>query len=276
MPKRVWKRNLTEQEEWKPWDPGNEKGAWAWASDNAYDEWKATSDRRIGDLVKDLLEAALTKRERAQLPEDAVERLVEDLRENTHLNNEGLFQAILDPMQWAWELAYWPEDLDIQKSVDKAREDFSDEIRLSEYWEPLIQMPPTGPKEWTPRGIFTEKRLFGELGKRVSYERKPRNYDRFLVFDWLDSPILHAAKRTILAMPDPPHPDQIDEEVEAWADDFTRYMFKHLEKRMEDIDINTRYDFDPQWKGILKDRSRLKGVRRDVLKFFDLWKGGKD
>lgn len=270
MPKKAFIRNLTDQEDWKPWDPGNEKGAWGWASDNAWDDFRQMSPERCADLLDDLIQASFSKRDQARLPEAAVERLCEELRENGHEKLESVNQAIMDPLQWTWEVAYWPEDLDIEKSIDRAREDFWEEIRLGEHWQGILKETPTGPKDWTPRGVLTEKKLFDDLAKRVKYRRKRNDYDRFLVFNWLDSPIVIAAKAAIAFRPDAPRAADVDQEIEDWTDNFMRSTFNHLKARMDGIDINTRYDFAPHWKSVLSDKKRMAGVRRNILEFLDL------
>lgn len=273
MAKKTFIRNLTAEEEWKPWDPGNQDGAWHWASDNAWDEWRELGAERCQELLADIVNAALRKRERDQLPEDALERMCAYLQEGGD-KLEAVQQTFMDAFTWAWEIAYWPEDGDIEKSVERARLDLYDGLRPNDYWGWLFDKTTLGPKEWNPRGLFTAPMLFDHLAKRVEYKRKPKHYDRYLVFDWVDSPLIDKAKKAIFAQKHGRYPDDddINQELEEWADHFVRLMFADLEKRMQRVDVGSRYDFGPQWKSVLTDKQRMAGVRAEILKFFRIKK----
>lgn len=275
MATKPFVRNITEEEEWQPYDPGNMKGASEWASDNAWDDWQNMADSDCERLLDDLVRTALGKREQAKLPEDVLERLCQELNENAGENLESVFQSIMDASTWAWEIAYTPSDRDIEQSMASARKDFSDEIRLEDYWDPLIKKPVTGPKEWSPRGLWTEQGIFDELTRNVRYRRKPGYYDRFVVFDWPNSAPVRDAKRVLKTLEDGRTSKEVDQEIEQWADQFMWSMFSDLEKRMQDADTGSRVDFGPMWKSVLSDKQRMNGVRRDILEFFGLSKPRK-
>lgn len=273
MAKKTFIRDLTAEEGWKPWDPGNTKGAWEWASNNAWDDWQNLGAERCQELLEDIVNAALRKRERDQLPEDALERMCAYLQEGRE-KLEGVQQTLMDAFTWAWELAYTPEDRDIEKSVERARLTINEDLRLNEYWEWLFKKTMLGPKEWNPRGLFTEAILFDHLSKRVEYKRKRNHYERYLVFDWIDSPLVNQAKKAIFAQKHGRYPDDddINQELEEWADHFVRLMFTDLDKRMQEVDTGMRYDLGPQWKSVLSDKQRMAGVRDEILKFFRIKK----
>lgn len=267
MAKKPIVRNLTEEEEWQPWDPGNEKGVWGWAGDNAWDDWKNLDDDGCLRLVGDLVEDALTKKEQKRVTPAHIEAICAELREHTRDTMEATFHSILDAMQWAWEIAYTPNDGDVEHAIKKAKGDLGDDIRMADYWDLIRSHAPAGPKEWSPRGTWTDTRIFEELEENIHYRRKPKAYDRYLVFDWKGTRSVADMKAALTAHPEQGKPADVDFEIEEWADQFMRYFFTELEKRMQDVETGNRVDFDSMWANVLEDDDRMKTVRREILEF---------
>jgi hypothetical protein len=267
MAKKPIVRNLTEEEEWKPWDPGNDKGAWGWASDNAWDDWKNLDDDECHRLVSDLVEDALTKKEQKRVTQTHIEAICAELHENTWDTLEATFHSILDAMQWAWEIAYTPNDDDIETALEKAKGELGDDIRLADYWDLVRSEIPVGPKEWSPRAAWTDNRIFKELEENITYRRKPKAYDRYLVFDWLGTGPVADMKAALKEHPEQGSPKDVEFEIEEWADQFMRYFFTELEKRMQGVETGNRVDFDSMWANVLEDGDRMKSVRKEILEF---------
>lgn len=261
--------NIVEEDGWKPWDYAQTDGVSQWSSDNAWDDWKNMDEATCKGYIVDLLQASMTKREQKRITEEDLERICKDLEEDWD-NLESTSRAIIDAHTWAWEVAYTPDDRDIEKSVEATLKHWDWDRSLPDFWQLVLQdEPPEGPREWSPRGRWTVQSLFKEFVKRVSYERKEGHYDRFLVFDWGNAEPVQLLLEALRRRPN----EGSKADVEAWlremADSYVATFFKILEDRMSSSnrDINCYFDLDPHWKAMLRDKSTMKAVRDEIVEF---------
>lgn len=120
-------RDITEEEKWQPYDPGNTKGVWEWAMNNAWDDWLNMDSRTCDDLVG----AALPKAERKKITPEHLDALCRELMDENPEYLVSIHRAITDASQWAWEVAYTPEDGDIEDALEEARDRLEEEISLA-------------------------------------------------------------------------------------------------------------------------------------------------
>jgi hypothetical protein len=261
--------NIVEEDGWQPYDSGNLEGVQSWASDNAWDDWKAMSEETCQNLVGDLLDAAFSRKERRDVDPEEIPRICEELLENQGDTLEASFHAILDAYDWTWEEAYIPTDLDIEKAIERAMGDWFGDTRLADYWNLVLakEERPKGPKEWSPRIVWTEAGLFHHLDKHIRYQRKREEYDRFIVFDWGDMDQIVALLEALKRTPAEGSREDVENELREWADLFMRHFFSALEDRMQAVDTAYRTDFDKHWKTMLSDKQTMGGVRRELLEF---------
>jgi hypothetical protein len=260
-------RNIVEHEGWKNYDSATQGGVSEWACDNAWDDWTNMDPKYCREYVGDLIQAALTKREQKQIDEEDLERICEELRENSRENLETVLNAITDAHTWAWEIAYTPDDGDIEKAIDDAKGTWWEENRLQDFWDLIVAPLPEGPREWSPRPHWSVAQLFKELDERVVYQRKPGYYDRFIIFEWLNAPVVLAMKNELKKHPEVGSLKNVDQDLNDWADDFMNTFAKALENRMERNEPWQSFDLDPHWKSMLKDKQVLAGAREEILKF---------
>lgn len=74
-------------------------------------------------------------------------------------------------------------------------------------------------------------------------------------------------RMALRGLPNEGHPEDVDAEVEDWADRFMRLFLTRLEKTMQDVDTSARVDFGDQWKFMLKDKTVLKEVAEALREF---------
>lgn len=267
MAKKNIVRNIVEHDAWKNYDAANSGGVREWASDNAWDDWTHMEPKYCRRYVGELIAAALTKRERKRITDEDLERICEELRENTWKNLETVMHAITDSHTWAWEAAYTPEDGDISKVMEVIKGEWWGEHQLQDFWELIINPLPEGPREWSPRPHWTLEQIFKDLDERVTYKRQPGYYDRFIVFGWLNAPSVLAIKNELKKHPEKGSSKDVDQDLEAWADDYMNSFAKNLPNRMERVEPHQRFDLDPHWESMLKDKQMLAGVREEILEF---------
>lgn len=267
MAKKNIVRNIVEEEGWSNYDPGTKGGVREWASDNAWDDWANMDPKYCRRYVGDIVQAALTKRERKNIDDEALERICEELRETTWENLETVMHLIMDAHTDAWEIAYTPEDGDIHKAMGLIKGGWWDDIQLQDFWNLIVDPLPEGPREWSPRPHWTFEKIFEDLDERISYKRQPGYYDRYIVFDWLNAPPVIAIKDALKRHPEEGSLKNVDQDLEAWADDYLKDFFRGVEKRMESVEPWQRFDLDPHWKTWLKDKQTLAGAREEILGF---------
>ena len=259
--------NIVEEDGWKNWDYAQTDGISQWSGDNAWDDWKNMDENTCKGYIVDLLQASMTKREQKKITEEDLDRICEYMQEDAN-NMESTSRAIIDAHTWAWEEAYTPEDLDIEKSMEATSRNWDWDFSMPDFWQLVLQdEPPEGPREWSPRGRWTIHSLFKEFVNRVSYERKEGYYDRFMIFDWGNSEPVQLLLEALKRHPDEGSRADVEEWLRGMADSYMREFFKALEDRMQNNDPSYKFDLDPHWKSMLKDKSTMKAVRDEIVGF---------
>jgi len=259
--------NLVEEAGWKNWDFANSDGVSQWASDNAWDDWKNMDESTCYGYVEDLVGAALRKSEQRKVTKEDIGRICEQLKEDPN-QLEAVKQAIMDTHTWAWEVAYMPNDQDIKRAIDRTAKVWEWDFSMGNFWElVLVDEVSDDPREWSPRGIWTTHKLYNDFVGRISYERKPGYYDRFLVFDLGESPAVQRLLGLLKENPEQGSAEELEEELNNWKEDYLKTFFSELEKWMQSVDPSFRWDLDPHWKSILKDKAHMGDVRREILEF---------
>lgn len=262
------KINLVEQEGWETWDYAKGDIS-SWAMDNAWDDWKNMDEQTCQGYVEDLAKASLPKDKWLKLSSEDIERICEEMMEERVEHFESLSQAIIDAHMWAWEEAYTPDDRDIGRAMERAARNWDWDFRLADYWKLVLKDDlPEGPREWTPRKVWTTKKLYQDLIERILYERKPNYYDRYIVFDWDKSDPVQELVKKLKESKEGSVAD-VQAELEDWAGDYLQTFFKELDEQMQRVDINTKWNFHPHWKTLLGEKSMLLGVRKDLEDFLE-------
>lgn len=260
------KVNLVEDARWK-W--GDEESGWA--SDNAYDAWDRLSNHDCGDLVDDLVEAAIPQP--LALTYEEHERVCEELLRGTADTLESVRRAILDSLTWAWELAYTPTAADGEDALTKAKD--AAEIDLDgEHWELFLEHPPPALEirapSFTARKYWQEVDVIGALLNEVNYVQKEGWHDRFLVFSFgYAQPV-----QDLMAAADKIGPEELERvrgwlerDFEDWQNKILRRFFEKLVREMKASDPGNRVDFRKQWKSMLEDQQTMEAVRKELTKF---------
>lgn len=259
--------NIVEEDGWKNWDYSQTDGVSQWSADNAWDDFTNMDESTCKGYIVDLLQASMTKREQKRITEEDLERICKELEEDWD-SLESTAHAIIDAHTWAWEVAYTPDDRDIEKSIEATSRTWDWDFSTPEYLDLILQSePPEGPREWTPRKIWTINKLFKEFVSRVSYERKEGYYDRFLVFDWGNSEPIQLLLEILKRRPNEGSRTDVEAWLQEMAESYTRAFFKNLQDRMQDNDPSYSFDLDPHWRSMLKDKSTMSGVRNELLEF---------
>src|SRR4029077_1350587 len=262
--------NIVEEDGWKNWDYSQTDGISQWSSDNAWDDWREMDDETCQGYIVDLMEASMTKREQKKVTEEDLERICKELRKHTY-DLETTLHAITDAHTWAWEEAYTPDDRDIEKAMETTARHWDWDWSMAKYWSFVLQdEPPEGPREWSPRGRWTIQSLFKEFVKRISYERKPGYYDRFMIFDWGNSEPVQLLLEALKRNPEEGNKADVEFELGGMAENYLSTFFKVLEQRMRDNYPSDAWDVTPHWKSMLKDKVTMRGVREEILKFLAL------
>jgi hypothetical protein len=117
---------------------------------------------------------------------------------------------------------------------------------------------------------WTHKEVLKQLTDQINYERKENHYDRFLVFTFGEAEVVQRLIDAAKHLPEDERDEllnDLDSELGDAQDAFVRNFFRTLNKSMEGVDLNNRVDFNRQWKSVLEDWSRLKGVREEIQAF---------
>jgi hypothetical protein len=261
--------NITEEDLWKPYDSsysGKGSNVADWASDNAYDDLQHMDAGTWADYVLDLVEAFLPKAKQKKIGPDEIDKISTLLRGDWG-KFENIEYAVRDAHTLAWEIAYTPEDKDIEYAIKRALERWDEEITLADYWDLILSDEASkGPKEWSPLKKITERELFNQLEAAIWYEHEKGKWDRFVVFDFMSAPAVKAMKRALMAHPEEGRLFQLDDELEYLAKNFIGYLSGALGQVMQDNDPSMNWDVGPHWKSILSDKSRRQGIQEDIAK----------
>jgi hypothetical protein len=91
--------NIVEDDEWKKHYDTAEKGM-EWVMDQAWEEYSATPIKHLADLVMNLAEKALPKRDYKKFSIEDAEDLCGAMKEDRD-KFESIHHAIVDAMAWA-------------------------------------------------------------------------------------------------------------------------------------------------------------------------------
>ena len=267
--------NITEYPEWKKvW----ESAEGDWVGNAAWADWQGiTMDSNLLDgYVYDLIKAAYSKGNRTR-------SRLENLRNTDALLDavkcsdgfESTRQVIMDTLEFMYQDAAMPRDGDISVSVEDAGVTFVTR-HLSYYWRLIAakNLPPTGVKEWRPDQEKFEMTFGGvqkQLLAEIRYEHKENEYDRFLVFDFGNSWVIHRLIAKIRG-----HPDEevgetmaadLENDLEEARQDFIRDFFKSFVRTTGNIDVSNRTDFHLEWLKTLARTDWRAGVRKEFEAF---------
>ena len=264
--------NLVELPEWqKTWETTGDVGEWAWM--NAVDTWKhiVIGGGECKDYVSDV-DSRLT---------DAQMDVICTFLENRDNRLELTEQAIMDSLTWAFELAYIPEDGDLEDALGRAIENVAEETFFEgELFEGTMDK----------LGIHPDRLLEELLGlieyKRPKIKGRPA-WERYLVFDFGKSdllrklakgpfflkrehqregpkewaPMLEAGETKREAR------EAIQEELDSIRERTESEFWKMLDNVMQHRDPFNRVDTAEQWKLVLTDKDRMKGARKEIREF---------
>lgn len=267
--------NITEYPEWKK---VLESAEGDWVGNAAWADWQGiTMDLNLLDVyVYDLIKAAFSKG-------DKTRRRFENFKDTGALLDavkcsdgfESTRMVIRDTLEFMYQDAAIPSDRDVSVSVEDAGVTFM-VGHLPYYWRLIAakNLPPTGVKEWRPDQGKVEM-TFGEVRKQllteILYEHKENEYDRFLVFDFGNSWVIHRLIAKIRGHPDEEDGETMARDLENDLDearqDFVRDFFKSFVRTMGSIDVSNRTDFRLEWLKMLARTDWREGVRREFEAF---------
>lgn len=263
------KINLVEQDGWKNWDYATSGGISEWASDNAWDDWTNMDSSTCQGYVEDLIKASLPKKEQQKFSRDDLERICEEMQEERVEHFESISQAIIDAHQWAWEIAYSPDDKDVKIAMERAEKSWDWDFHMAPYWEFIQKGSEEGPRDWSPRASWTLGQIYDQFMKEIHYERKDDHYDRFMIFDWGKTPAVKRLLEILKTKPNEGDAGAVASDLDDMVSRYLRVFFRELEKRMQDKDIHLHWDLDPHWDIMLKDKSAMIGVRKELEEYLE-------
>lgn len=271
--------NISEEDLWAPYDTArsdtnrNRGNVWDWASDNAWDDWRQIG-RECLDILKDLVDAYVPKSKAKKISEYDIRRICEAIKDDD-APFEEIRQAFVDAATWAWEEAYTPEDSDLEKALEYAMDEAIGEVSPPTYWGEMLNPNVQGPKDWSPLRKFTKKDFLREIEAGISFEHEDNQWDRFIVFDLMDGPVVKYMRRKLKSGFADTEGELVTVDAAAFETDMRDHfvdpvihkMGRALDKVMERVEPWQRVDFKKHWKEILRDKSRAKGVEEEILEW---------
>lgn len=244
------KINLVEQEGWEPYNTANGK-AMDWIHDSGWEDFRHMPLSTLEDLVDDIASVPQNgkKKSKLKLDSDQIEYLAEQLKErNDQL--EITQRMIVDTATWMYEAAAIPNNSDVEEAMEKAKEDFEEDSLYGDPWDPILdESVRRGPKDWSPVKRYSSEEVKKQLLARISFEREKNHWDRYLVFDFWEAPVI----QTLFSRwkGSPWAYDRLKSEFKMMADGYVSDVLKHLDKIMQGVDINNRTDWNDSWKSML-------------------------
>lgn len=257
--------NLVEQEGWKPYTYDSSKfdERIMRLSDEEYSGLMNGEESQCGRLMEDIMGEFYSSKA-PESPRDWSPR-------NLHIGPVGIKKAcigwkegnldevdalIRDTIQYMYEETLIPDDNDIRQAMYEARDDFEKKFDLSPWiWEPLIE------------GNTTERSILMHLMNDIDYSRAQGKYDRFLIFDWMNSSQVADLLGKWPAAERPKIIRALRDEFEALRDALVHETFKEIAKTMDDSDISNRTDWAKHWHHNLADKKRMESVRKQVREY---------
>lgn len=260
------KINLVERPEWSDYDTAGKLGDLI--SENA---WELVSQLECDDIVSyagDVL--SVGKKSRKWLTEEEGDVICRAFKDGAS-EIEGFSYLVRDAAQYAFEVAYLPNDQEIQSSIDLAVVSISETENIWEY-EVLSEIA-----EFLQ---MSSKQFLRSILAGVYFVHTPGMYDRYLMYDPGGSGMVIALIEKAIR-PSPKgvldwvpaldvKKEDIAQELSSLFSELKepviREIFKRLKKEMEGVDIQNRFDFQKEWKKILAEKQRVKSVQKE-LKF---------
>jgi hypothetical protein len=272
--------NITEEDWWGPYDTASNSktGILDWATDNAWQDLENLDRHTTQDLIRDLVAAFIPKAKARKITSEDIDRIAAAFHAD-HRQFEAIRQAFTDASTWAWEAAYTPEDKDLDYALEYAKAAVSEEA-LPDYWNLLIKnQEKQGPKDWSPISRYTEKQLFNEIEGGITYRHEKGKWDRFVEFDLMSGPIVEHMRELLRAGEGKPWdielPDLESDFKDRFVDPVLQELASRLDKRMQQVDVHMRVDFDEYWKTILKDKSYGDPIQEEILAFLKEYPSGE-
>lgn len=256
--------NLVEQKGWKQYDPSGK--IMEWSSDSAFDALHHMSADDLETYVNDLA-TALGKRggrPKMRFTSQEIEWLAQKVKDGDPLVEQTRY-AIQDALTWMYEAAYMPSRTDVRDAMDEATKSMVEDWDLrKDIWDPVLALDEArrGPKEWSPRKKFEMRVILSQLLDQIRLDQEENHYDQYMVTSFLGA----QATKDLLSRSDWERSmleNALGREFKDLMDAYLHSFFKHLEKSMEDLDIENRADWRKAWKSMLNS-GVAPGVQKEL------------
>ncbi len=261
--------NLTEEKGWEAYDPAG--NILEWASDNAYDAFRALGTEECRGWLNDVLDVGTgsvkdwSPKKGPAVTETQVDFVCSAMMKKGGVPDslEPLKQLVIDALTWMYEAAYMPHDSDLEWALEQAQGNVLDSVSLEEeVWEPLLSE-------------FSEEDILRQIADAVTYSRRENMYKRFLKLD--PSEIVVVKKMLHLIRRGRGHQDltqsqsryDLRSDLESVFDDVEGHFWDNLEKQMQEVDLDNRTDWDASWASKLQDKDEVRRATLGVQKFID-------
>jgi hypothetical protein len=245
------KFNLVEQEGWQRYDTANGKSM-DWIHDAGWEDFRHMDLNTLEGLIDDISHVPQKGKKKSKLDfsSEELRYLAEQLKEGNDKLEEPK-RLIVDAATWMYEAAAIPNDSDIESAIEKATEDLISYAEFQEdIWDEILtEKVRQGPMEWTPRKRYESAHILKQLSERIKLVHEKGKWDRFLVFDFWEAPIVHELFRKNRGSASAY--EQLKREFQQLSDGYVADLFKYLDKEMENVDINNRTDWNASWKSML-------------------------
>lgn len=263
------KVDITKMPIWeKRWDPAGEfmERADDYVAETArYALEGGFLEARFSELAPKLWNA----RERARIMNDdvSVEKILRGVQDG---RADNLRQLIVDTIQYAYESAAMPEDVELVQILRDASEEVGlfDLFEYAPAWDLIASYRARrSKKEWRPNVIarsMSFDEVLDHLRKAFHYFRENNHYDRYVVFDcWPTMPIQALVGLNL--------PKEAQFEVLSDIDYFYDRVLTRFEHGLEnlEIDVDARYDFKRQWVEQMKRDDWVEPVRKEIAEILE-------
>lgn len=261
--------NIVEEKEWKE--------NWTWDSSDFDDriqryidnyskslwEEKGEMEGLVEDILGHFYDDKASDGPREWSPKErkigphGVKKVVRGLQEGRDLIEVDTM--IRDTIQYMYEDAMMPDDDDIQLAMREVRDELIENPDLDyELWDPLLEKGKS------------QKSIMVQLTNEIAYSRAQQHYDRYIVFDFMNSGIV---KNLLEEWPVEDRgwvEDSLQfNEFKALRNNFMGEFFGELEKRMKDSDPDYRTEWKKHWQEMLRQEDRVKAARKDIWKYLE-------